>query len=289
MSVRQFFSINFYNLALQTRKTSGALTPARKFRELVRITIKEVFGKKILNVKMTREKLFGKKIYFSDYQHLKSLFEEIFLEEQYYFKSSKKNPQIIDCGSNIGASILYFKLLYPEAKILAFEPDGDTFLLLQQFVKDNNLNDIQIVQKALSDKKGQVDLFTMPDDPSSLSMSIFKDAFEVKHKENVHLKVDATVLSEYINEAVDLLKIDIEGAEYEVLEELDKTKKLSQIRQIIIEGHVFNKSMSLKVVSLLKILEKNNFNFMLSSPVGLPAKIDIGNWRYMVYAEKDDN
>ncbi len=289
MSLKNFFSINLYNLALQTQKANGALKPSMKLKEFIRLTAKELVLKKIFNRDSGKETLFGKKIFFSDYQHLKSLFEEIFLEEQYYFRAATKNPFIVDCGSNIGASILYFKLLYPDARILAFEPDHDSFSLLQQFVRENKLQQVTIQPKALSDKKGELDLFSMPDDPASLSMSVYQDAFDsIKYKSKA-AKVEATILSEYITDRVDLLKIDIEGAEYEVLEELDRAGKFPQIDQIILEGHVFNKAMSLKVITLLKILEKNNFSFKISSPNGLPAKVNVNHWRYMVYAEKNTN
>ncbi len=60
---------------------------------------------------------------------------EIFVEEVYRFQSDTNTPLIIDCGSNIGLSIIYFKRLFPEAKIIGFEPDNEIFKILE-----NNIN-----------------------------------------------------------------------------------------------------------------------------------------------------
>ena len=68
--------------------------------------------------------------YFGDFQ-LKVLNWEIFRKGAYLFHTDKKQPLILDCGSNIGMSILFFKMLYPGARIIGFEPDPDTFEILR--------------------------------------------------------------------------------------------------------------------------------------------------------------
>jgi tRNA1(Val) A37 N6-methylase TrmN6 len=47
------------------------------------------------------------------------------LDEIYNFKPSKEKPTIIDCGSNIGTSLLYFSKHYLAAKIIGFEADDE--------------------------------------------------------------------------------------------------------------------------------------------------------------------
>jgi hypothetical protein len=54
-------------------------------------------------------------------------YQEIFEEECYSFNASSSYPFIIDCGSNIGLSIIYFKRQYPNARIIGFEPDPMIF------------------------------------------------------------------------------------------------------------------------------------------------------------------
>ncbi|HKZ65867.1 MAG TPA: hypothetical protein VJ111_05915, partial [Chitinophagaceae bacterium] len=72
----------------------------------------------------------GHTLYVHDYASFRLGKNEMFKEKVYKFTSSKKNPYIIDCGSNIGMSILYFKSLYPEARILGFEADPYIFSFL---------------------------------------------------------------------------------------------------------------------------------------------------------------
>ena len=61
------------------------------------------------NKKEITQKIFKFKVSAYDHGTLMFLFEEIFLSQDYYFFTEKKNPQIIDCGANIGMSTLYLK------------------------------------------------------------------------------------------------------------------------------------------------------------------------------------
>jgi hypothetical protein len=61
------------------------------------------------------------RICFFNYHELLFLFEEIFVNETYFIEGRRNS--IVDSGSNIGLSILYFKLRDPDAEVTAFEPD----------------------------------------------------------------------------------------------------------------------------------------------------------------------
>ena len=62
-------------------------------------------------------------------------FEEIFVDEIYKFNSKSSNPLIFDCGANVGTSCLYFKRIFPEARIKAFEPDPEIAKVLSSNLK----------------------------------------------------------------------------------------------------------------------------------------------------------
>jgi hypothetical protein len=87
------------------------------------------------NTTNPEEMIFGFHIKAFRYKTIVYLFKEIFIYNSYEFLSTKKNPFILDCGSNIGMSILYFKYFYPNCKIYAFEPDPETFELLKFNIK----------------------------------------------------------------------------------------------------------------------------------------------------------
>lgn len=61
--------------------------------------------------------LLGYRIRFMDEGSFRHLFYEIFATGSYFFQSDSANPLIFDCGANIGMSILFFKKLYPNARI----------------------------------------------------------------------------------------------------------------------------------------------------------------------------
>jgi len=213
--------------------------------------------------KINQEKIMGFKISFFDYGTFHFLFREVFLRNQFYFESIKKNPLIYSCGSNIGLEIIYFKWLYPESIIFCFEPDLTTFHLLEKNIKDNHLDKVHLLNIALSNKKEKISFYIDKDNPGWLTMSTIKSRLP-KDK----ITVQAQPLSKFIEKKpIDFLTMDIEGSEGKVLEELEKTNKLNNIKKMMIEYHhnIDNKSL---MSDFLRILEKNNFNYYIASNAG---------------------
>jgi FkbM family methyltransferase len=175
----------------------------------------------------------------------------IFKDKIYDFESTKKSPLIIDGGACIGMSLFYFKKKYPYAKIVAFEPSLDVFKILQKNIKDNNLKDIELLNSGLYD--------------SNSELSFSKNNIDSgKIDNNGDIKVRVVKLSDYINEEVDFLKMNIEGAEYSVLKDLNESRKINQIKEMCFEWHSFaNQSQNLD--EILNILKSNNFKYYISS------------------------
>ena len=167
-----------------------------------------------------------------DYHTLMYLFREVFLSKEYYFEAENPKPTIIDCGANIGMSILYFKFLYPNCRITAFEPNPFAFALLEKNISQNNLKDIDLHNIGLSDVESSIQFF-IGENKGGLSGSMIK---ERGGKNAIDIQADR--LSKFIQEAtVDLIKMDVEGAETQVLKDLVSENKLSNSRKYIIEYH----------------------------------------------------
>jgi len=172
-------------------------------------------------------------------------YEEIFRRENYKVDFPTDDPFIIDCGSNIGLSIIYFKNNFPKAKIIGFEPDPKIFAILKK--NTARFNDLILYNKAVSKEKGRLNFeceggFSgrLNNEPSGINI----------------IPVDAEPLSPYIDRKVDLLKIDIEGAEYGVLQEIQP--KLKMVDKLFIEYHsVHNKEQELDLI--LSILKEENY------------------------------
>jgi len=182
------------------------------------------------------------------------LFLDIFILQKYYFRANTPSPWIIDCGSHIGMSILYFKALYPQAKILAFEPAPETYKLLTENVERNHLKNVILMKKAVSNQEGKMKFFG----DLSLTSSLLADRGSAKSSE-----VEVVKLSTYIDRKVDFLKIDVEGAEDLVLDDLVASAKLGMVNQMVIEYHHHVEKDADRLSQFLKILEDHNFGYQI--------------------------
>ncbi len=196
----------------------------------------------------------NKKIYFIDNASYLFILDEIFNKEIYKFKAKNETPYIIDAGANIGLSVIYFKQLYPNAEIVAFEPDEKVFDVLEKNINSFELNNIKLIKKGLWNEETILRFHSEGADAGRL-------AIETDVKEVV--EIQTTRLREFLNKPVDMLKIDIEGAEIKVLE--DCQDLLHNVEHLFVEYHSFiNQKQELG--KLIKILEGAAFRLNVSSP-----------------------
>jgi FkbM family methyltransferase len=240
----------------------------RVLRTFVKIELKSYFLAGLLKRRMTRESIFGYEVHFFDYHVFATLFEELYVAEVYYFSTTSPEPLIVDCGSNIGLAVLYFKRLYPKCRVIAFEPDRATFEMLERNVRANNLADVTLVQKALYDSVGSVPFFISPEQPGLLVQSTRKENL-ARSQETM---VETETLSTYLSEPVDFLKMDIEGAEDHVLKDLNETGKLALVREIVLEYHHHLTPREDKLGVFLKTLEQTNFGYQLKAALVPPFR-----------------
>ena len=193
------------------------------------------------------------KIIFKDPKAFLYSVKELFVEEIYKFKAQDDTPYIIDCGSYIGTSILFFKTQYPNAKILAFEPDNSNFELLNNNIKNWDLKDIEIQNAAIWIDNLGVNFIADGNMASKID-----ESNNTAHNENQ--KTKSVRLRDLLTEKIDFLKIDIEGAEYEVL--VDCESKLSFVENLFIEYHG-NYNEMYKLNKILNILIENNFKYYI--------------------------
>lgn len=207
--------------------------------------------------------LLGLTIGYFNEQQFRYLFNEVFVEACYWFRTNRAAPVIIDCGSNIGMSVLFFKTLYPHANLIGFEPDPATFGQLTENVRANALNDVALHNIALSDKDGDLDFFISPEEQGSLLMSVHQERLPGEK-----ITVPAKRLSTFIPDHVDLLKIDIEGSEANVLAELDSSGVMHRIERIHLEYHHHLKPTKDGLSEILGVLERNDFGYQIRAHWG---------------------
>ncbi|MBL8490174.1 MAG: FkbM family methyltransferase [Rhodocyclaceae bacterium] len=207
------------------------------------------------------------RVSFLDRKNLAHLFREIFIAGVYDVPLPSSAQRIIDCGSNIGMSILYFKTRYPGARILGFEPHPTVFAALERNVRTNGLTDVRIRQAALSDKPGTVEFFLHEGGEGALNMGMFGFPGEAKS-----LTVEAETLSSHLEEETDLLKLDIEGAETSVLEDLASHGLLRRIRRIVCEYHHHLSAADDSLSRILSILEQAGFGYQVAAHQARPFR-----------------
>ena len=213
-------------------------------------------------------KLAGFKVYFGNIKHLKQLYKEIFIKKHYQCDFESR-PVIIDGGANIGLAVLYFKHIRPQARIIAFEPNPESFSLLKKNVEQNHLSDVNIINAALGAEEKIIPFYLASDMPSAdVGASSSKTHVEHHHAHKgkiLETEVSCKTLSPYLKEKVALLKLDIEGFESQVISELGPL--LANADNVIMEYH-YNLSFKDNPLStILDALEKNNHNYIIN-PVG---------------------
>ncbi len=178
------------------------------------------------------------------------LFRSIFLDDEFdlsFLKlNTKINPKLIfDLGANVGYTSIFFAHTYPHSRIFAVEPESSNFELLKENVK--NYKNIVPFQAAIWNKKTKLNI---------TDLNAEKYAFRVSETENeaIFPTVDTITIDELLKVAgsneIDILKIDIEGAEIELFN-CNFENWLEKSNLIVIELHdrlrkgcseVFNKA-----------------------------------------------
>jgi len=203
-------------------------------------------------------KMLGFKISYFDRPNLTCLYREIFARQNYYFQSSQESPVILDCGANLGMATLYFKWLYPTAKIHAFEPDPTAFAMLERNVAQNHLTGVVLDNCALGHEDGTVQFFVDRNNPGTLLMST-----DASRLQGEAIQVPGRKLSGFIQAEIDFLKLDVEGAEHQVLCDLVSNRKIHLIRQMVVEYHHRIVNQPSCLAGFLRLLEQAGFDYQL--------------------------
>ncbi len=194
------------------------------------------------------------------------MYREIFAYQIYKFQPSRPKPYIIDGGANIGLASIYFSQLFPDAEIIAFEPDPYIFKVFLENIQSLGLQNITPIEKGIWNEDKILKF--LPD--GSDGGRILDPTDHRKHKE-----VPVCTLRPYLQQPVDFLKLDIEGAEYEVLCDIEDV--LPNVENIFVEYHSFiGKKQVLK--DILDILQKAGFRLYLAPAGAKNEKPFISIW-----------
>ena len=179
-------------------------------------------------------------------------FREIFVDEFYRFYTTSSTPVIFDCGANIGTSVLYFRHTYPTARIVAFEADEHISELLQNNLKQNQISGVEIVTKAVwTNDQG---IWFGSDQADSASIFSQTD----------RKLVPSVRLRDYLlrETRIDMLKMDIEGAETDVL--IDCRDALAHVQNLFVEFHAYLDHPQ-TLSDVMQVLEESGFRYYINT------------------------
>lgn len=193
--------------------------------------------------------LIQKNFRFIDSESFIYQYNEIFVNNSLLFETKKSSPLIVDCGSNIGVSVSYFYQNYPRSRIIAFEPDPEIFECLSSNTRNYSSPNVQLHNKAVWTEENFISF-----------KSDGADGGKIDGAGNC--KVQSVNLSNFLQQEVDMLKIDIEGAEESVLPAI--SKDLKNVRNLFLELHISEHQPDL-LECTSRILRENGFAFKINA------------------------
>jgi len=181
------------------------------------------------------------------------LLTEIFFLEVYYVEKFNNPTLIVDAGANKGLSAVYFSSLWPQCAIHCFEPNKNLIPILNKNLKINSVN-ATVQNVAISDKDGY-EFFDISENHQYSRLSKNETGVKVK---TVHLE------SFYNEQKIDILKMDVEGAEEKII----RSFKKFNIECIIGEIHhdLIDENQFFKLLSKKYFLRRPRLQQFLSNP-----------------------
>jgi FkbM family methyltransferase len=187
--------------------------------------------------------------------------QDIFVKRALDFATASPAPRILDCGANIGVASLFFRKRYPKARITAFEADPSLFALLDANLAANGAQDVERKHLAVWTAAGTL-TFRSEGSDSGMIASL-PGAVDGRSVAVPSVRLRDVLEAE---PAIDLLKLDIEGAEDAVLADCEPS--LGRVRALIMDLHEFDPA-SRQVPRVLDLLARAGFTYAIDDFVPL--------------------
>jgi FkbM family methyltransferase len=171
---------------------------------------------------------------------------------------------IIDIGAHKGYFSTFASFKAKKGKVYSFEPLESNYNILKKNLEINKCINVVPFQLGISGAKGIRKLYISPD--SSAGISLVKDWLEDDRRKIDSFRINCITLRDIFSlchiEKIDFLKIDCEGAEYEILSDAS-VESLAKISRISMEFHQIR---GLKVNTIKNFLKKNGFSVRVKDP-----------------------
>lgn len=168
--------------------------------------------------------------------YIAHILKEIYIDKVFdtYFLG-KENLTVVDVGANIGLTTQYFSKY--ANKVVSVEPTKDHFECLTTLIKENSLDNVQGVNKAVGVKNGKQHLYHSKNVTMNSLSPLTDDTGE---KEDVEVITMDKLFEEQKLETVDFMKVDIEGAEVDVISGENFAMVAERIKNLTVEYHTWS-------------------------------------------------
>jgi len=155
----------------------------------------------------------------------------------------KEGDTVVDLGANIGYfTLLAASLVGEKGKVYAFEPEPRNYNYLAKNIELNSYNNVFAIQKAVSDKNAKTKLYICPYDTGHHTIKQYEGIRDYKPefltKEEKFIEIETIILDDFFKDKeqlIDVIKMDVEGAEMLALSGMDKIIKQSKNLKMFIE------------------------------------------------------
>lgn len=217
-------------------------------------------------------------------------------EAEIFKKNIKKNDVVLDIGAHIGTyTLIAAKIVGNKGRVYAFEPDSINFTLLKKNVEENGYKNVVLINKAVSDKDSEQELFISKENAGDHRIYNPGD-------QRSSIKIKTVTLDSFFknkSKTINLIKMDIQGSEFSAL--TGAKKMIKENKNIKILSEFWPKGLELSGSSAkeyAELLVKNNFkiyeineNNEKTTLVGLktlltPIKSKIHDYKYLLCVKR---
>ena len=187
---------------------------------------------------------------------------------------STENPLILDVGANLGSSVAFYRRLFPNARVIAFEPDPQTFRRLKR--RHGNASNVTLLNCGVGATPGRLTLQRNTHSSTNSFLEIDENTSWVRGTPGFRkidpVEVDMVTLDGIADtlslDRIDFVKCDTQGFEPEVLNgarKLLEERRIGLLRLEILCGRFYRKSVSLFDIETIL----HPFGYRLISLAGL--------------------
>lgn len=199
-------------------------------------------------------------VYFDNSEEYHRIKREVWGANMYYVDIEKDVPVIVDAGAYIGLTTLYYKKMFPRARVIAYEPLPQNAQLFRTNMYENQVEGVTLIESAVAATTGEKEFYFDSTSERWYSTAGFTQGAWTGDQHSEAMTVSTIALSEILKDhRPDLVKMDIEGAEENAV--VAARDALMLCPQYLIEFHpVEGQGME----RIIKIFEERGFHITVT-------------------------